>query len=113
MAVDMKALVQNMKDAASGILKADITTLSGFSERQVLAIAQQADLVAAGILTGQITDDTRQFFLDGLQDMVKSFVMTLHGILMVTIEKVLNAMVGILWDALSKATGLALAVPSL
>ncbi|MFZ6639020.1 hypothetical protein ACO0LL_04720 [Undibacterium sp. TC4M20W] len=111
MALDIDQLVADMQAAASGVLQADVTTLRGFTQQQVKAIAQQAGLVSTGILTKQITPETQQFFLDGLEDMALSFAKTLRGLLMVTIEKVWNAVVGVLWSAISKATNLVLPVP--
>lgn len=111
--IDLETLVTDMKAAASGVLKTDVATLRGFSERQLKAIAQQAGLVATGIATGQITKETEQFFLDSLEDMALSFVKTLRGLLMVTVEKVWNAIVGVLWNAISKAANVALPVPVL
>lgn len=111
--IEIEKLVADMKNAASGILKADVSTFRGFSERQLEAIAQQANFVAIGIATGQITKETEQFFLDSLEDMTLSFVKTLRGLLLVTIEKVWNAIVGVLWDAISKAANIVLPVPVL
>jgi hypothetical protein len=50
--------------------------------------------------------------LDSLEDMALNFAKTLRGLLMVTIEKVWNAIVGVLWGAISTATGIDLAAPS-
>lgn len=111
MAMDLDQLVGDMKAAASDILNADVSTFRGFSERQLKAIAQQTDLVATGIATKQITEETEQFFLDSLEDMALSFAKTLRGLLMVTIEKVWNAIVSVLWNAISKAAGVVLPVP--
>lgn len=111
MALDLDQLVTDMQTAATGVLQADVTTLRGFTQQQLKAIAQQAELVSTGILTKQITSETQQFFLDGLEDMALSFAKTLRGLLMVTIEKVWNAVVGVLWTAISKATNLVLPVP--
>ncbi len=112
MAIDIAQLMKDMKDAASMILEKDITTLRGFSERQLKAIAQQAALVEAGILSGEITGETRDFFLDSLEDMVLTFVKTLRGLVMVTIEKTWNAIVGVLWKAIEATTGIALPLPA-
>jgi hypothetical protein len=112
-AINVEALVEGMKAAASGVLNQDVSSLRGFSERQLKAIAQQAKLVATGIKRKQITKETREFFLDSLEEMALSFAKTLRGLLMVTIEKVWNAVVGVIWDALSKATGLVLPKPLL
>jgi hypothetical protein len=37
MAIDIVQLIGELKDAASQVLKKDVTTLTGFSERQVKA----------------------------------------------------------------------------
>lgn len=111
--ISLEALITDMKIAASGVLKTDVATLRGFSERQLKAIAQQTSLVATGIASKQITRETEQFFLDSLEDMALSFVKTLRGLLMVTVEKVWNAIVGILWNAISKATKVVLPLPVL
>ncbi|MBP6897034.1 MAG: hypothetical protein KBC94_21670 [Pseudacidovorax sp.] len=111
MALDVGQLANDMHTAASKVLNTDVSSLRGFSDRQLKAIAQQAELVATGIATGQITSETHEFFLDGLEDMALSFAKTLRGLVMVTIEKVWNAIVDVLWTAISKATGLTLVAP--
>jgi hypothetical protein len=112
MSFDLEELVNDMHGAASAVLNTDVAALRGFSARQLQAIAHQADLVATGIAEGSITKETREFFLDSLEDMAYSFAKTLRGLLLVTIEKVWNAIVGVLWTAISKVTGLALSVPA-
>jgi len=109
--IDVAQLVVDMEQAASHVLDQDVTTLRGFSKRQLTAIAQQAELVAGGIASGQITEETRDFFLDNLEDMVLNFARTLRGLLTVTIEKVWNAVVGVVWRAIEGVTGISLSVP--
>lgn len=104
--IDINALINDMKLAASDVLNKDVTTLRGFSERQLKAIAQQSALLTQGIASGQVTDDTKDFFLDSLEDMARNFANTLRGLMMVTIEKVWNAVVGVIWKAIEGATGL-------
>jgi len=111
--INLEQLVIDMKTAASAILKADVATFRGFTERQLKAIAQQTELVATGIATKQITKETEQFFLDSLEDMALSFVKTLRGLLPVTVEKVWNAIVGVLWNVISKTANLVLPIPVL
>ena len=110
--IDIPALIADMKDAATQVLNHDVTTLRGFSERQLKAIAKQAELVSAGIADGGITDETRDFFLDSIEDMVMNFVRTLRGLVMVTIEKVWNAVVAVIWKAIEAVTGLSLPIPN-
>lgn len=92
-------IITEIKDIASGVLEKDISTIRGFSERQVEAIAKQTVLIQKGVENGDIDEDLREFFLDGLEAMALNFVNTLKGILMVTLEKLWNALVKFLYKA--------------
>jgi hypothetical protein len=110
MKIAVDQLVADIKDVATQVLSADISTVRGFSDRQVKAIAQQAAYVAGGIASGEITDETRDFFLDGIEDMADNFVKTLRGLASVTIEKIWNGVIGVIWKAISGATGLVIPI---
>ncbi|OQD42785.1 hypothetical protein BUL40_09720 [Croceivirga radicis] len=97
-------LINDIKEVATNILEKDISTVRGFSERQVEAIAKQTIIIQKGILNGDIDEDLKEFFLDGLEAMALNFVNTLKGILSVTIEKVWNAIVDLLWKAIESIT---------
>lgn len=92
-------IITDLKDITSGILEKDITTVRGFSERQLEAIAKQTALIQKGLENGDIDEDLREFFLDGLEAMTRNFVNTLKGILLVTIEKLWNALLSFLYKA--------------
>jgi hypothetical protein len=113
MAIDIDQLLGDMKNAASEVLNKDVTELRGFSERQLKAIAQQTALVEGGILSGQITEETRDFLLDSIEDMVRNFAETLRGLMTITIEKVCNAIVGVLWQAIEAGTSIVLPIPDI
>lgn len=106
MSIDVQELIAHLKAVASDVIDQDVTELRGFSERQLKALAKQAELIAKGVVTGEIDEDLRDFFLDSLEDMALNFAKTLRGLMMVTIEKVWNALVGVLLGAISGATGL-------
>ena len=109
--IDLGKLVSEMQAAATAVIRQDVATLGGFSAQQLQAIAQQAILVSRGIADGTITGETRDFFLDNLKEMVRSFVNVLVGLAIVVVEQTWNAIVGVLWAAIGKATGLALPIP--
>ena len=56
MTIDLGQLIGVIKTAVTGILQEDVTQIRGLAERQVEGLAQQAALVEAGILSGQITE---------------------------------------------------------
>ncbi|WP_449432646.1 hypothetical protein [Pseudomonas putida] len=115
-AIDVEQLVLDIKAAVNAIINKDIAAVKGFSEQQLKAIGVQAKLVANGIATGEITEETREFFLEGIENMTDNFLATLKGLFQVTVEKLWNAVVGVLWSAINGAigvaTGLVLPVPA-
>jgi hypothetical protein len=111
MSINIDQLMTEIKAVASGVINQDIAVLSGFSERQLKALAKQTELIASSMLSGEIDDDLQVFFLDSLKDMALNFVKTFQGLVMVTIEKVWNAIVGVLWGAISSVTGINLIAP--
>lgn len=106
MPIDIEQLIAEIKNTASGILNKDVETVRGFSARQLNGMANQTALIALGISTGQITDATRDFFLDQLVELARNFANTLVGLLIVTVERLWNAIVGVIWKAISRATGI-------
>ena len=109
--IDVDQLLANLKTVATGIIQQDVTTIQGYSERQLTAMAQQAKWIAAATLTGELSSDMRDFFLNTLKDSAVNFANTLKGLVMITIEKVWNALVGALWTAIGNAIGIALPLP--
>ncbi|WP_420208797.1 hypothetical protein [Candidatus Electronema sp. JC] len=101
--LDAAKLIADIKNVASEILKKRIEEVAGFSERQAKAIAIQAEAVAEGIATGKITEETREFFLKGLRDMVENFIRTLEKIKNVVIEQIVNAVFEVLRKAIEAA----------
>lgn len=110
MAIVQADLVNQILSAANGVIKGDISQLRGFSTDQVNAIAQQSVFVAAGIVDGSISGATQNYFLDSIEEMVRSFVNTLSGMVAVMAEEVWNSVVGAIWTAINTATGLSLKV---
>lgn len=92
-------IITDIKDVVSGILEKDVTTVRGFSERQLEAIAKQTVIIQKGVANGDIDEDLLEFFLDGLEAMALNFINTLKGILMVTLEKLWNAVIDFLYKA--------------
>lgn len=113
MKVDVKALRKDIIGAVNGVLDTDVTLIRAFQKRQVKALAQQSAFVAAGIASGEITKNTRDFFLEELEHMAKSFVKTVVRMGTVLFEKAWNAVVGVIWKAIEGAVGVALPLPML
>jgi hypothetical protein len=109
--IDVDQLLANLKTVATGIIQQDVTTIEGYSERQLAAMAQQAKWIAAASLTGELSSDMRDFFLNTLKDSAVNFANTLKGLVLITIEKVWNALVAALWTAIGNAIGIALPLP--
>lgn len=103
---DLSTLIAQIKDITSGILEKDVTTVRGFAANQLEAIGRQTLLLQKGVVTGEIPDNLIEFFFDGLEKMTLNFVNTLKGLLLITIEKVWNAINDFLWGIINVATSL-------
>lgn len=108
---DVDQLAADIKDAVSGVLQTDVTTLRGFSERQVKAMAKQAAWIAEATILGELSDELRDHFLDTLEDMARNFAHTLRGLVLITVEKVWNAVVATLWRAIGQAARIVIPLP--
>lgn len=97
---NVSTIINDIKNITSEILNKDITTVRGFSERQLEAIAKQTLIIQLGVASGDIDEDLKGFFMDGLEAMVRNFVNTLKGILLVTLEKLWNALINFLYNAI-------------
>lgn len=113
MSLNIDQLITDIKNEVSAIIQKDVTTIRGFSNRQLKGIANQSALLAEGIASGGITDYTRDFFLDQLVELAHNFVKTLVGLLIVTIEKIWNAIVDIIWKTISTIIGFQLPAPNI
>jgi hypothetical protein len=111
--LDPTALVNSITQAASGILKKDVTQLKGFSQSQLDQLAAQAqgivEMQLAGVFDGN--EDLRKHFVTQLEDMTRNFVKVMRGLAMVTAEKLWNSVVDTIWKAIGTATGVALPLP--
>ena len=97
--------MNNIKTAAAGILQKDISTISGFSQAQLRALAKQAAWIAEATAKNELNEEERAFFLRNLADMARNFVKVLQGLAAITIEKLWNAVVDVLWGAIRGAAG--------
>lgn len=109
--IDVNQLLANMKTAANAVLQQDIANIAGYSERQLQAIAMQGAWIANSSATGELSADLRDFFLNNLKDLVTNFTNTLAGLVIVTVEKVWNAVVGVLWNTINQVISTVLPLP--
>jgi hypothetical protein len=106
-------LVSAMQSAATAIVGKDISTVEGFAKDQLLRIEKLSIRLGEMIIAGEFDGDPdgQKDYLGIVQDLITNFTKTLQGLAIITIEKVWNALVNVVWTALDKATGLALPRP--
>lgn len=110
---DPGALMNSITQAATGILKKDVTQMKGFSQGQLEKLAAQAQGIAemqlAGVFDGN--EELRNHFVSQLEDMTRNFVKVMQSLALVTAEKLFNAVVDTVWKAIGTATGVAFPLP--
>jgi hypothetical protein len=80
--------VGNISSAVTNVAGKDVTTVHGFSQNQLQSLAHQSALITGMIEANEFTDDERNFYLIGLQQMAMGFAQTLIGIIVVEVEKI-------------------------
>ncbi|WP_423198277.1 MULTISPECIES: hypothetical protein [unclassified Cupriavidus] len=115
MALDLKATSEQFLDGISSAVtrtaKQGLDTIEGFSQRQVQSLARQSALVAGMLEANMFTNAERDFHLEGLKDMATSFVDTLAQLITITIQKVWNAVVKVIWNTINELAGTVLSIP--
>ncbi len=96
-------ILNGIKTEALGILGAGIETVRGFSERQLKFLAHQTALVSLGIASGEITEETKEFFEDNLVELAANFINALKGLLLAVLEKLRKVIIDFILKALSSA----------
>lgn len=109
--IDINALIGEITRTATSQIGRDLTSFADFGRSQAEGLARQAQLIAAALASGHLSDADRDFFLADLKETAKNFAEVLVGLTMIEIEKVWNSAVTTLWDAISKAAGVALPRP--
>jgi len=112
---ELNDIIKELKNGASEIVKAaaeigkdSIENIEGFSKRQLEGLANHSLLIGNGVINGDLTQEDAKGEFERLKDLTKNFVNTLIGLLAVTIEKILNAIVKILSGVISSIAGLIL-----
>lgn len=116
---DIGATSAALLDAIRKQAKQGWNKISGLVTPQTKMMAQQAAWIAESSLIGALKDDPelQSMFSDQLADSVRGLAKDVAALTILTVEKVWNAAVKILWGAINKvlssATGGLLALPVL
>jgi len=107
--IDVAALGDDILNAVRGVVDDDLPTLSDFVKNQLAGIAEQTALVAKGIADGWIdTEEERAHWAKTLKDMATEFAKTLRALVVITVEKAVNAIIAVLRGAVEATVGVAL-----
>ncbi len=109
--IDVPTLIGSITRTASDAVGKDVTTIGGFAADQIEGLAQQARLIAAAAASGELSGSEVDDALADLAQTAQDFAATLAGLALVDVEKLWNAVVGVLWTAIGTAAGIVLPWP--
>jgi hypothetical protein len=111
--IDIGQLVSDIVAGVKPIIEKDGASLSEFAQRQIKSMAEQAKILGERVIAGEFKDrdEMLKFHMDDLKRQAQNFANVIVGLQAVTIEKVWNTAVKILWGALDKAVGFPLPRP--
>lgn len=116
---DVNGTVNALVAAIQKRAKQGWSTISTMVTQQAKMMAQQAAWIAESSIVGALRSDPvlQHLFADQLADSVRNLASDVAALTILTIEKVWNAAVGVLWSAINKALSSAsmglLALPAL
>ncbi|RWD71060.1 hypothetical protein [Mesorhizobium sp.] len=117
--LDVNATVNALVDAIQKQAKQGWTTISALVTQQAKMMAQQAAWIVESSIAGALKQDPalQRLFADQLADSVRGLASDVAALTILTLEKVWNAVVKVLWGAINKALASAsmglLALPAL
>ncbi|MER9251128.1 hypothetical protein NKI59_04845 [Mesorhizobium sp. M0598] len=117
--VDVNATANALVDAIQKQAKQGWTKISALVTQQAKMMAHQAAWIAESSIAGALKHDSalQRLFTDQLADSVRGLANDVAALTILTLEKVWNAAVSVLWGAINKAlTGASmglLALPAL
>ncbi|MBC8641292.1 hypothetical protein IAG25_31210 [Caballeronia sp. EK] len=97
--------------AVKNVTRKDLPAAAGFAQSQLQSLAQQSALVAGMIEANAFTAAEQIFYLDGLEQMAKGLAQTVIQVIEIEIEKLINAVVSAIYDAINSVAGVALVAP--
>lgn len=103
----VSGLMDEIIGAAQGVIEGDLPTLEGFAKEQLEDLAELGVVIAKGAVPGGWIDDEEElkFWLKGLRRLAGDFVHTLAALVVLVVEKVINAVLDVLRNAISTAIG--------
>lgn len=107
--INVSDLVADIVKAIKGVIDTDLPTLNVFVKAQLEGIAEQAALVAKGLAVGWIdTDEERKHWAETLRHMAIEFARTLRALVVIVVEKAVNAVIGVFQALFQRAASAAL-----
>jgi hypothetical protein len=113
-AVNVEDIVASAVAAVTPIIKKDGANISQFAKSQLKLMRDQAIMISEGVLAGEFEGPRKKLLKHHLKMLAligENFLAALAGISLVTVEKVWNTLVDVVWGALDKAVGFALPRP--
>ena len=109
--IDVNQLIAAVTTQVNTVLQKDIATVQGFARDQLEGIANQAKIIAEAFASGASTEAQFKGDMDDLAKISRTFVKVMTGLLIIEVEKVWNAVVKVVWDAIDSAIGSAVKLP--
>lgn len=105
-AIDIAQLGTDILGAVQGVIEDDLPQFRNFVRLQLEGLAEQAALVAKGLAAGWIdTEDERKHWADTLRHMTREFLRTIRALVVITVERALNAIIEVFQRLFERTAG--------
>ncbi len=108
MAIDISKLVEDMLNAAKGVLTKQWPEIKDYAEMEMKKIAESIAAIERMKLAGKISEEKARLQLDIQKNATRSVLLAVEGIGIVSAEQAINAALNVVRDTVNKAVGWAL-----
>jgi hypothetical protein len=102
---EIKGAANSVLEQTQEVVQTDIAEISGFSKDQMEDIAEYSLMVAKGLANGDVPIARKNRYANQIKGMVSNFLNVMVGVTAILIEKLWNAIVGVLQKLIKKVAG--------
>ena len=109
--MDWQTLLPQMLVAAEKVFQGDWNTIAPYLQSELTKMEQDVLLIQQMYASGQMTADECTLYMEMQNNSIKAVLLTVEGVGILAVDQIINAVLGVIADAVNKAVGFALIAP--
>ncbi|GJM64584.1 hypothetical protein [Persicobacter diffluens] len=103
--INVQKILEQMLDAAKGVLENHWDEAKPFAEQELKALAENLQLIGQLKLEGKITQEQAKYYLEIQKSSVRIVLLTIEGLGILAVEAAINAALNVIRSTVNTALG--------